>query len=158
MIRDYTLECIVKMIHAHLQFLHYQMKWITHVPTLFEYYAALHLTKQLQTPFYVYCDLPNRHKISAGFPIQDKGIDIIDSTFQHIVQVKYYKKHGEIHYGTLSTFLATPILVGRMNLKLTLVRTNHSLLHSEIKNIIKRGDLHDVTLCPQQFLRSIKKL
>ena len=155
---DDTLIYVAKMIQSHLQFLQYQMKLVTHVPTLFEYYAAIHLTKKLQTQFYVYCDLPDSHKISAGFPVQDKGIDIIDSTFQHIVQVKYYKKRGEIHYGKLSTFLATPILVGQSQLQLTLVRTNHSRLHSEIKNIIKRGDMNDVTLCPQQFLRMIKKI
>jgi hypothetical protein len=134
------------------------MKCITHVPTLFEYYTAIHLTKKLETPFYVYCDLPHSHKINSGFPIQDKGIDVIDSTLQHIVQVKYYKKHGEIHYGKLSTFLATPILVGHNHLRLTLVRTNHSRLHPEIQKIVKRGDMNDVTLCPQQFLQMIKKL
>ena len=145
------------MIPEHLQFLYYQMKWISHVPTLFEYYAAIHLTKKLQTQFYVYRDLPDSHKVTAGFPIQDKGIDVIDSTLQHIVQVKFYKKHGEIHYGKLSTFLASPILVGRKNLQLTLVRTNHSWLHPELQNIVRRGDMNDVTLCPNQFLETLKK-
>jgi hypothetical protein len=146
------------MITSHLQFLQYQMKSITHVPTLFEYYAAIHLTKQLQTQFYVYCDLPNSHKTNAGFPIQDKGIDVIDSTLQHIVQVKYYKKHATIHYGKLSTFLGSPVLVGRKDLRLTLVRTNHSWLHPEIQNIVKRGDMKDITLCPNQFLQTVKRL
>jgi hypothetical protein len=145
------------MISAHLQFLQYQMKSIVHLPTLFEYYAAIHLTKQLHNPFYVYRDIPDSHKINAGFPIRDKGIDVIDSTLQHIVQVKYYKKHGKIYYGNLSTFLASPILVGQKHLRLTLVRTNHSWLHPEIENIIKRGDMKDVTLCPDQFLQAIKK-
>jgi hypothetical protein len=126
------------------------------MPTLFEYYAAIHLTKQLQTQFYAYRDIPNSHKINAGFPIQDKGIDVIDSTFQHIVQVKYYKKHGKIYYGNLSTFLANPILVGRKDLQLTLVRTNHSRLHSDIQNIVNRGDMNDVTLCPNQFVEAMK--
>ena len=145
------------MIKAHLQFLHYQMKSIVHVPTLFEYYAAIHLTKQLQTLFYAYEDIPQSHKINAGFPIRDKGIDLIDETFQTIVQVKYYKKHSKIHYGKLSTFLATPILVGRKDLRLTLVRTNHSWLHPEIQTIVTLGDMNDVRLCPNQFLRSLKK-
>jgi hypothetical protein len=145
------------MLYAHLQFLHYQMKSISHIPTLFEYYAAIHLSKQLQTQFYVYRDLPDSHKINAGFPIQDKGIDVIDSTLQHIVQVKYYKKHGTIHYGNLSTFLASPILVGRKDLRLTLVRTHHSQLHHEIQNIVKRGDMKDITLCSNQFLHLIKR-
>ena len=145
------------MIPAHLQFLQYQMKSIVHLPTLFEYYAAIHLTKQLQTQFYVYRDIPDSHKMNAGFPIHDKGIDVIDSTLQHIVQVKYYKKHGTIYYGNLSTFLASPILVGRKHLQLTLVRTQHSWLHPEIQNIVDRGDMKDVTLCPKQFLQAIKR-
>ena len=82
---------------------------------------------------------------------------MIDSTLQHIVQVKFYKKNGEIHYGKLSTFLASPILVGRKNLQLTLVRTNHSWLHPELQNIVRRGDMNDVTLCPNQFLETLKK-
>ena len=145
------------MIPAHLQFLHYQMKSIVHLPTLFEYYAAIHLTKQLQHPFYAYRDIPDSHKINAGFPIGDRGIDVIDSTFQHIVQVKYYKKHGKIYYGNLSTFLASPILVGRKHLQLTLVRTHQSRLHSDIQNIVDRGDMKDVTLCPKQFLQAVNK-
>ena len=145
-------------MRAHLQFLEQRLASLTHLPTLFEYYAAIHLTKQLQTQFYVYCDLPNSHKTRAGFPIQDKGIDIIDSTLQHIVQVKYYKKHGIIHYGKLSTFLGSPVLVGRKDLRLTLVRTNHSCLHPDIQNIVKRGDMKDITLCSNQFLQTVKRL
>ena len=145
------------MILSHLQFLKYQMKSIIHVPTLFEYYAAAYLTKEQNKLFYVYRDLPDSHKTNAGFPIEDRGIDVIDETMQHIVQVKFYKKHGEIHYGKLSTFLATPILVGQKNLRLTLVRTNHSCLHPEIQNIIQRGDMNDITLCPHTFLRSLDR-
>jgi Restriction endonuclease len=144
------------MIKPHLQFLQYQMKSITHMPTLFEYYAAIHLTKQLQTQFYVYRDLPDSHKTSAGFPIQDKGIDVIDATLQHIVQVKYYKKNAIIHYGKLSTFLGSPVLVGRKDLRLTLIRTHHCKLHPDIQKIVKRGDMKDITLCPNQFLQSMK--
>jgi hypothetical protein len=145
------------MIQSHIRFLHYQMKSIVHIPTLFEYYAAIQLTKDLQTQFYAYRDIPDSHKTKAGFPIQDKGIDVIDATLQHIVQVKFYKKGGEIHYGKLSTFLATPILVGKKHLQLTLVRTNHSHLHPEIQRIIQRGDMKDVTLCSNRFLESLKK-
>lgn len=145
------------MIQSHLRYLHYQMKSIVHLPTLFEYYAAIHLTKERQTLFYAYRDIPDSHKVHAGFPIQDKGIDVIDANMQHIVQVKYYKKNGEIHYGKLSTFLATPILVGKKHLQLTLVRTNHSWLHPEIQNIIRRGDMNDVTLCPEMFLQTLKR-
>jgi len=144
------------MIQTHIRFLHGQMKSIIHVPTLFEYYAAIHLTKERQMLFYAYRDIPDSHKMKAGFPIQDKGIDVIDSTLQHIVQVKYYKKGGEIHYGKLSTFLATPVLVGKKHLELTLVRTRHSQLHHEIQQIVRRGDMNDITLCSHTFLDSLK--
>lgn len=144
-------------MRAHLQFLEQRLLSLTHLPTQFEYYSAIQLTKQFQTRFYAYQDIPESHKKYAGFPIHDKGIDLIDETFQHIVQVKYYKKNGKIYYGNLSTFLASPLLVGRKHLCLTLVRTNHSWLHPEIENIIKRGDMKDVTLCPKQFLQTVKK-
>jgi len=145
------------MIQLHLQFLHYQMKSITHVPTLFEYYSAIHLTKQFQTRFYAYQDIPESHKKNGGFPVYDKGLDLIDETFQNIVQVKYYKKNGIIHYGKLSTFLGSPVLVGRKDLRLMLVRTHHSQLHPEIQNIVKRGDMKDITLCSNQFLQMLKR-
>jgi Restriction endonuclease len=145
------------MIQSHVRYLQYQMKSIVHIPTLFEYYAAIHLTKERQMLFYAYRDIPDSHKMKAGFPVQDKGIDVIDATLQHIVQVKYYKKGGEIHYGKLSTFLATPILVGNKNLQLTLVRTRHSQLHREIQDIVQRGNMADVTLCSHTFLQSIQR-
>jgi hypothetical protein len=144
-------------MYAHLQFLEQRLASLTHLSLQFEYYSAIHLTKQFQTRFYAYQDIPESHKKYAGFPISDKGIDLIDETFQTIVQVKYYKKNGKIYYGNLSAFLASPILVGRKDLRLTLVRTNHSWLHPEIQNIIKRGDMKDITLCPNQFLETLKR-
>ena len=119
----------------------------------FEYYSAIHLTKLHKVCFYAYKDIPISHKLYAGFPLTDKGIDLIDETFSHIGQVKYYGPRSKIHYGKLSTFLATPILVGRKHLQLTLVRTHHSKLHSDIHHIVQRGDLKDVTLCAREFLR-----
>jgi hypothetical protein len=74
-------------MRAHLQFLEQRMAAIQHIPTLFEYYSAIQLTKQFQTRFYAYQDIPDSHKKYAGFPIYDKGIDLIDETFQNIAQV-----------------------------------------------------------------------
>jgi len=131
---------------SHLQFLKNQLSCVTYRPTQFEYYAAIHLTTLYQRPFYVYQDLPISHKLDAGFPLTDKGIDLVDECFRHIVQVKYYNSTNKIHYGKLSTFLATPLLVGRKDLTLTLVRTPQSRVHSDIQKIIRRGDLNDVVL------------
>jgi len=141
----------------HLRFLESRMATITNLPTLFEYYSAIHLTKTRNTRYYVYEDLPNSHKRDAGFPINDKGVDLVDETWNHIVQVKYYKPKSKIYYGSISTFLATPILVGRKHLNLTLVRTNHCKIHYELTNIIKRDDMKDVTLCNRAFLRFIHR-
>ena len=126
------------------------------LPSRVEYYSAIHLTKLHNVCFYAYKDIPISHKRYAGFPLTDKGIDLIDETFSHIGQVKYYGPRSKIHYGKLSTFLATPILVGRKNLQLTLVRTHHSKLHSDIQNIVHREDLNDVTLCAQEFMKSMR--
>ena len=144
-------------ILAHLRFLESQMTSIHHLPTRFEYYSAIHLTKQKQIRFYAYRDIPVSHKIYAGFPIRDKGVDLIDETFQNIVQVKFYGKRSTLYYGNLSTFLATPILVGQKHLRLSLVRTDHSRLSSEIQKIITRGDMTDIPLCSKAFLASLKR-
>lgn len=140
----------------HLQFLEQRMATMTCLPSRFEYYSAIHLTKLHHICFYAYNDIPLSHKRYAGFPLTDKGIDLIDETFSHIGQVKYYRPRSKIHYGKLSTFLATPILVGRKNLQMTLVRTHHSKLHSEIQHIVRRGDLKDVTLCAREFMQSTR--
>jgi hypothetical protein len=143
-------------MQSHLRYLKDQMIQIRHRPTLFEYYAAIQLTKQHGRPFYVYQDLPLSHKINAGFPLTDKGIDVVDECFQHIVQVKYYGPRTKLHYGQLATFLATPLLVGRRDLSLTLVRTKTCRVHSDIQKIIQRGDLTDLALCSTAFLRSTR--
>ncbi len=143
----------IRTMQSHLRYLKDQMFHIRHRPTLFEYYAAIQLTKQHNRPFYVYEDLPLSHKRNAGFPLTDKGIDVIDECFQHIVQVKYYGPHKKIHYGQLATFLATPLLVGRRDLSLTLVRTKTCMIHSDIQRIIDRGDLTDMTLCSREFMK-----
>jgi hypothetical protein len=143
---------------SHLRFLEQRMKTIQHLPTVFEYYSAIHLTKEYQTPFYVYQDIPDNHKRYAGFPLRDKGIDLVNDTFQHVAQVKYYGKKSILHYGNLSTFLATPLLVGKPNLRMILIRTNVSRLSEDIQNMVRRGDIKDITLCPQTFLQSLENL
>ena len=150
------IKWVIMSLLSHLQFLESKMASIRHVPTLFEYYAAIQLSKQHHIRFYGYQDIPDRHKKDAGFPIRDQGIDLIDETFQTIVQVKYYRKDAMLHYGMLSTFLGTPLLVGRKHLRLLLVRTDHSCLTSEIQSIVRRGDMTDVRLCSKTFLQTLK--
>ena len=133
------------------------MNLVRHVPTLFEYHAAMHMTRLHGVRFYVYQDVPESHKMGAGFPVMDKGVDLISETYDHIAQVKYYRPKRTIHYGKLSTFLATPLLVGRPHLRLTLLRTSHCCLHKEIQMIVQRGDMRDVTLCQRAFLRDIRR-
>ena len=142
----------------HICFLEQKMKSLTHLPTIFEYYSALHLSRVYQSRFYVYPDIRPAHKMQHRFPIQDKGVDIIDEHFQHIAQVKYYSPKSIICYGRLSTFLATPILVSRTNLQMSLIRTSHCSLHSEIQSIISNGDMMDITLCDKEFLHYIKSI
>jgi hypothetical protein len=134
------------------------MMLITHRPTLFEYYSAIHMSKLHQTPFFVYQDIPLSHKKAAGFPLTDMGIDLINDRFTHIAQVKYYGPKGRITYGDLSTFLATPVLTGQRFLRLTLLRTDHCHLQGEVKGIIGRGDLCDIALKERVFLDCIRSL
>lgn len=146
------------MLQSHLQFLTKQMTFVTHRPTLFEYYSAIHMSKLHQTPFFVYHDIPLSHKRSAGFPFTDKGIDLINDCFTHIAQVKYYGPKGQITYGSLSTFLATPVLTGKRMLHMTLLRTDHCKVHEDVKGIIRRADLTDIALKEKDFLDCIRSL
>ena len=145
-------------MQTHLQFLRHQMRLHQHAPTLFEYYAAIHMSRLHHTCFYVYQDVPVSHKIARGFPATDKGIDLINETYDHIAQVKFYRSQRMIHYGKLSTFLATPLLVGRPQLQLTLLRTAHSTLHREIEAIVRRGGIHDIGLDADAFWRLLKTM
>jgi hypothetical protein len=144
-------------ILPHIQFLESRMLALSHLPTKFEYYSAIHLTKLHQIRYYVYQDIPASHKRYSGFPIEDRGVDLIDETFRNIVQVKYYGPRMKIKYSTLSTFLGTPLLVGDRHLRMTLVRTTHCKITSDIYNIVKRGDMTDVTLCHKAFLKHLSK-
>ncbi len=98
-------------MRSHLQFLEQRLASLTQLHTRFEYYSAIHLSKLHHIHFYAYQDIPVRHKRYSGFPLVDKGIDLIDETFSHIVQVKYYGPKHKIGYGNLATFLGTPVLV-----------------------------------------------
>jgi hypothetical protein len=142
-------------LSKHIYSLERKMLHISHLPTAFEYYSALHLTRYYRKPFFVYQDVPPSKKADFGFPIQDKGVDIVDEHFQHIAQVKYYKEYSQIHYGKLATFLATPLLVGK-KLDMTLVRTDHCLLHFDIKQMVIRGDVKDIALCNRDFLQTMQ--
>jgi len=140
----------------HIYALERTMRTIPHLPTAFEYYSAIHMTQLYQKPFYVYQDIPAQTKQQWGFPLQDMGVDLADERFDHIAQVKYYRSDSEITYGRLSTFLATPLLVGRKHLTLSLLRPQESILHAHIQKIVMRGDITDHTLCAKAFLHAMK--
>ena len=71
-------------LSLHLQFLKQRMAAISCLPTRFEYYSAIHLTRIHNVCFYAYQDIPISHKRYAGFPLTDKGIDLIDETFRKL--------------------------------------------------------------------------
>jgi hypothetical protein len=128
------------------------MRSIRHLPTAFEYYSAKQMTLFHKTPFYVYQDISPIKKYKHGFPVQDQGVDLADEDFTHIAQVKYYTGITPISYGKLSTFLATPLLVGKKDIHLTLLRPTTSILREDIECIVKRGDMKDFKLCADELL------
>lgn len=128
------------------------------LPTMFEYYSAIRMTTRTLKPFNVWRDVNVNKKMLNNFPIQDTGVDATDENFTHIVQSKYYKKDNIISYGKLSTFLATPLLVGNNKMKLTLVRTSHSLLDIKIREMVNRGDIEDVKICNEEFLYDVENI
>ncbi len=123
----------------------------------FEYYSAIYMTLLHKKPFYVWKDLTPRQKEAAGFPINDKGIDITEPSFDIVGQAKYYGEGQSIGYGTLATFLAMPILSGK-NLDLHLLRTEHSRITTDIQTIVKGGRLTDEPMCASTFLETCAEL
>jgi len=155
---SYNLFCSKHMsfLVQHLSYLEHRIRSIRHLPTAFEYYSAKHLTLYYGTPFHVYQDISPSLKMRYGFPERDQGVDVANEDFTHIGQAKYYGPGKLIHYGTLATFLATPLLVGRKELKLSLLRTRHSILHTDIKRIANRGVLNDISLDSTEFLQDAR--
>jgi hypothetical protein len=96
-------------------------------------------------------------KKKEGFPVIDMGIDVSNLNFNHIVQSKYYRANNIITYGKLATFLSTPLLTGKP-VKMTLIRTEHSLIDHNIECIIVRGDLEDVVVDNKQFLQDVEEI
>lgn len=127
----------------------------TQYPLLFEYYSAVYMTHKYLMPFNVWQDIPSHKKRNSCFPVHDMGVDLSNGDLTHIVQSKYYAKHNTITYGRLATFLATPVLTGKKNIKMTLIRTSHSYLDDFLMRIVKRGDITDVTLSNDAFLEDI---
>lgn len=123
-------------------------------PEIFEYYSAIYMSKRHHTRFNVWKNIDMNKKKKEGFPVMDMGIDVSDPNFKHIVQSKYYRANNTITYGKLATFLSTPMLVGK-SVKMTLIRTEHSLIDRNIECIIIRGDLEDVVVDNKQFLQDV---
>jgi hypothetical protein len=126
-----------------------------YIPYIFEYYSAIHMTKLLEAPFYLYKDFSKQSKIYQNFPVQDKGIDIINDSLDIVGQAKYYSSKTHITYGKLSTFLATEKLV-RKKLSFYLIRTDHSRLDNNIKSMINNKIIYDVPINNKDFLKDIE--
>lgn len=139
----------------HLTFLEKRMRTIRYLPHAFEYYAAKQMSLFHKTPFYVYQDISPIQKQQFGFPIEYKVVNLADENFTHIAQVKYYGHEKNINYETLSTFLGTPILVGKKDITMTLIRTQHFVLHPELQKIVDRCDITDFKLCSTEFLKEV---
>jgi hypothetical protein len=130
----------------------------SNLPVMFEYYSAIHLTKRFRVPFHVWKDIPSKNKTDARFHVQDPGVDAADDTFSILGKSKYYAKGKVISYGKISNFLATPLLVGRKDMALILIRTRHSCLDYRVSQIVKKGDIFDIPLDEEDFLLDIEDI
>ncbi len=158
---------VIKSMHFHLRFLQNEFQKVSfqkhhphRLPIMFEYYCAMVMSKEYNTPFYVWKNLSPAHikkALEKGFPLGDKGIDLFNDSFCHIGQAKFYGKNTTITYGKLATFLASDKLVGK-SLRMTLLRTDHSRLSSDIVKMVERGLIEDVRVCTDEFLDRCKGL
>lgn len=124
-------------------------------PSIFEYYSAIHMTKLINKPFFVYDDFSKEAKLNQNFPTRDIGIDLICDSLDIIGQSKYYSSKSYITYGKLSTFLATEKLVGKP-LSFYLIRSDNCRLDNNVKYMIKNNVIHDIPLNKDIFLKDIK--
>jgi hypothetical protein len=153
-------------MHFHLRFLQneFQKAGLTfqhhphRLPVMFEYYCAMVMSTIYKDPFYVWKNLSSAHikkALADGFPLQEKGIDLFNDSFCHVGQAKFYGKNTTITYGKLATFLASDKLVGKP-LRMTLLRTDHSRLSTDIEKMVERGLIEDVRVCTYEFLDRVK--
>lgn len=145
------------MIHFHIKHLENKIANLLNktnnltIPTCFEYYSAISLTKKYKTPFNVWKDVLSEEKRKRNFPIRDKGIDIVNENFSIIAQSKYYTK-STITYGKLSTFLATDKIVDQNYFQMILVRLSSSKIDSHVKHMILKEILIDFQIKEEEFI------
>lgn len=126
-------------------------------PTLFEYACAYYLSESEGKRCYVWKDMPALMKIERGFPLNDKGVDIVEEDFKNLIQCKYYEK-STIYWQSLSTFLAFPRLSEDMIAhKLTLMRSENSRISNDINRTICVKNLEDKIILNSYFLDFLKK-
>ena len=105
----------------------------------------------LNRPFFMYKDFCKEKKLKNGFPITDKGVDLIDESSNIIGQCKYYSKNTSITYSKLSTFLATEKITGK-KLDFYLIRTDDCKIDGLVKKMMDRKILNDVCISRDEFL------
>lgn len=133
------------------------MSMTTIMPKLFEYYAAEQLTLSVNRPFHVWGDIHPTQKKNARFHIRDVGVDVADDTFTVLSQCNYYEKGVTIHYDDkLHMFFNTPIMVGRRDMKLVMIRTNHSVLEDRLKKMMLEADITDLQFSNEKFIKDLK--
>ena len=124
---------------------------------LFEYYAAEQLTLSVNRPFHVWGDIHPTQKKNARFHIRDVGVDVADDTFTVLSQCKYYEKDVTIRYDDkLHIFFNTPIMVGRRDMKLVMIRTNHSVLEDRLQKMMVEADITDLQFSNEKFIKDLK--
>lgn len=126
-------------------------------PTIFEYYSAIEMTNRIGKPFFIYNNFSSIIKGSNNFPVQDKGIDLIEPSLSIVGQCKYYSNKSTITYGKLSTFLASDKLVGK-KLEYYLIRTDECKLDSLVKKMIDRGEMYDIKIYKEEFIENLKTI
>lgn len=131
------------------------------LPTLFEYWCALRLSIEYNTPFTVWKDISPLSKANYNVPNNDMGVDCASSDFLKLIQVKYYGKDHTIGTHSLSTFLAFPFQMDKSiipKLDLLLARTDYSKLSDYVKRAISKGNLTDHAFESITFMKECKDI
>lgn len=103
---------------SHLEFLESEIKvlyesWVSshnvrEAAALFEVYTAFKFSKEHGVPFYVWDRLPEKTKMEHDVFRQDKGVDVTNLDFTHVIQCKWYGENSTICHSKIATFTDQP--------------------------------------------------
>jgi len=152
---------------SHLEFLESEIKvlyesWVSsqHVreaAALFEVYTAFQFSKEHGVPFYVWDRLPEKTKMEHDVFRQDKGVDVSNMDFTHVIQCKWYGETSTICHSKIATFMAFMAYVNHKP-TMTLAYSEGCRLTEDIHRMVRRNNLILSSFSKEEVLNACKDI